>query len=91
MWRLRLGMLGLLFVGILLVTAAFAPLIAPNDPFEQDIMNSLSPPAWMEDGSWDYPLGTDQVGRCILSRRGSVVEHHGISTFPNHRATARWP
>ena len=68
MWRLRLGMLGLLFVGILLITAAFAPLVAPNDPFEQDIMNSLNPPAWMEDGSWDYPLGTDQVGRCILSR-----------------------
>jgi peptide/nickel transport system permease protein len=68
MWRLRLGMLGLLFVGILLLTAAFAPLVAPNDPFEQDIMNSLNPPAWMEDGSWDFPLGTDQVGRCILSR-----------------------
>ena len=68
LWRLRLGVLGAAFVLILLLTAIFCPWIAPNDPLEQDIMNSLLPPVWMQDGDWAYPLGTDQVGRCLLSR-----------------------
>jgi peptide/nickel transport system permease protein len=68
LWRLRLGVIGAIFVLVLLGTAIFCPWIAPNDPLEQDIMNSLMPPAWMVDGDWNYPLGTDQVGRCLLSR-----------------------
>lgn len=40
----------------------FAPIIAPNDPFENDILNKFS------GFSTRYPLGTDQLGRCILSR-----------------------
>ena len=67
-WRLRLGVIGAAFVLLLLFTAIFCPWLAPHDPLEQDIMNSLLPPAWMADGDWSYPLGTDQVGRCLLSR-----------------------
>ena len=47
MWRLRLGVIGAAFVLVLLATAIFCPLLAPNDPLEQDILNSLLPPAWM--------------------------------------------
>lgn len=68
LWRLRLGVIGAAFVLLLLVTAILCPWLAPNDPLEQDIMNSLMPPAWMAEGDWNYPLGTDQVGRCLLSR-----------------------
>jgi ABC-type dipeptide/oligopeptide/nickel transport system permease subunit len=68
LWRLRLGVIGAAFVLLLLVTAVLCPWLAPNDPLEQDIMNSLMPPAWMAEGDWNYPLGTDQVGRCLLSR-----------------------
>ncbi len=68
MWRLRLGMLGGFFLSVLLLTAVFCPWLAPNDPYEQNIMNTLKPPFWMADGSWEYPLGTDAVGRCLLSR-----------------------
>jgi peptide/nickel transport system permease protein len=68
LWRLRLGVFGAAFVLMLLLTAIFCPWIAPNDPLEQDIMSSLLPPAWMAEGDWQFPLGTDQVGRCLLSR-----------------------
>ena len=68
MWRYRLGMLGMFFITALCITAVLCPWIAPNDPYEQDIMNMLKPPFWMDGGGMDYPLGTDQVGRCLLTR-----------------------
>jgi dipeptide transport system permease protein len=52
----------------LVVIALLAPVIAPHDPNLQDRAALLSPPAWTEGGSWTYPLGTDAVGRDILSR-----------------------
>jgi peptide/nickel transport system permease protein len=60
-------------VGGLLVLAAFAvallaPFIAPHDPGEQDLMSTLLPPAWAAGGDAAYPLGTDSLGRCLLSR-----------------------
>ncbi|WP_342131094.1 ABC transporter permease [Hydrogenophaga sp. OTU3427] len=57
--------------GILLVVAvlaAFAPWIAPHDPLEQDLLHMLAPPMWASEGSADFPLGTDGLGRCVLSR-----------------------
>jgi peptide/nickel transport system permease protein len=56
------GLFGLIVVGGLVVLAIFAPLIAPYDPAEQHIEDRLQGP------SWDYLLGTDQLGRDILSR-----------------------
>ena len=55
-------------LGILITSAIFAPLIAPHPPTENDIMNNLAPPAWHAGGSWSKLLGTDQLGRDILSR-----------------------
>ncbi|TIL82603.1 MAG: ABC transporter permease subunit, partial [Mesorhizobium sp.] len=58
-----------LFVFILLVLAAlFAPLLAPYAPDVQDKTAFLRPPAWQNGGSAQYLLGTDAVGRDILSR-----------------------
>ncbi|MFV2047713.1 MULTISPECIES: nickel ABC transporter permease subunit NikC [Bacillaceae] len=51
-----------IILGILFFIAIFAPWIAPNDPIAVNIVNKLQPP------SWEYPLGTDQLGRCNLSR-----------------------
>jgi peptide/nickel transport system permease protein len=48
--------------------AAFAPLLAPHDPGEQDLLAILLPPAWAADGNPAFPLGTDSLGRCVLSR-----------------------
>lgn len=48
--------------------AAFAPWLSPYDPTEQFREYILQPPVWQEGGSWDYPLGTDPLGRDMLSR-----------------------
>ena len=50
------------------VLAIFAPLLAPHDPYAQNLMLRLKPPVWDDRGSWTYPLGTDNFGRDLLSR-----------------------
>jgi peptide/nickel transport system permease protein len=50
------------------VIAIFAPWLAPNDPQAQDLFGNLLPPAWDPLGDPQYPLGTDSLGRCILSQ-----------------------
>ncbi|MGX5733205.1 ABC transporter permease subunit [Bosea thiooxidans] len=59
---------GLVVIVLVLLCALFAPLIAPHHP---DLTNNavfLKPPFWQEGGSLSYPLGTDAIGRDILSR-----------------------
>jgi peptide/nickel transport system permease protein len=54
---------------IVFVTAGlFAPFVAPHDPNAQILTQRLRPPVWEERGSWDHPLGTDNLGRDVLSR-----------------------
>jgi peptide/nickel transport system permease protein len=53
---------------LLLLTAIFAPLLAPHDPGDQDLLHTLAPPVWASDGDWSFPFGTDSLGRDILSR-----------------------
>jgi peptide/nickel transport system permease protein len=71
MWRmLRVSKTGLLGVGLILivtVAALFSPFVSPHDPLEQNIANRLAPPAW-ESGNWEHILGTDALGRDLLSR-----------------------
>jgi dipeptide transport system permease protein len=59
---------GLIIVVVVLLIALFAPLLAPHAP---DLTNSavfLTPPFWQQGGTLTYPLGTDAIGRDILSR-----------------------
>lgn len=58
---------GVLF-GAVVLLAVLAPLVSPHDPYAQDLTARLLPSAWMEDGVWQHPLGTDKVGRDVLSR-----------------------
>jgi len=53
---------------LLVIPAAFAPLVAPYDPLKGSLAKRLRPPVWQQGGSIDYPLGTDKLGRDILSR-----------------------
>lgn len=48
--------------------ALLAPLLAPHDPYAQDLSRRLVVPVWDDGGSWAHPLGTDQLGRDYLSR-----------------------
>ncbi len=56
-----------IFLGFAFV-AAFAPLFAPYDPTAQFRDHALQPPVWQAGGSWEFPLGTDPLGRDMLSR-----------------------
>ncbi len=53
---------------VTMLLAVFAPHIAPHDPLDQDLLHMLAPPMWAPDGSSAFPLGTDGLGRCVLSR-----------------------
>lgn len=53
---------------ILVFVAVFAELVAPHDPLEGDLADRNVPPAWDEEGSSKFLLGTDHIGRGILSR-----------------------
>jgi ABC-type dipeptide/oligopeptide/nickel transport system permease subunit len=59
---------GAVLVAVLVLVALLAPLIAPHDPLEQDLMSAQLPPAWVSGGDSAYLLGTDSLGRCVLSR-----------------------
>ena len=61
-------MLGAVLLGLIVVAALFAPLLAPHDPYAQDVARRLIPPVWHEKGSWMHILGTDKLGRDYLSR-----------------------
>lgn len=52
----------------MIVVALAAPLIAPYDPYTQDLVHRLTDPVWHADGTWTHVLGTDGFGRDYLSR-----------------------
>lgn len=64
----RGAVIGLIFISIVLFVAIFAPWVAPFDPIAQNRSALLLPPAWMDGGNADYLLGTDDIGRDMLSR-----------------------
>ena len=58
-----------LFILLTLVGAAlFSPQVAPHDPIRERLLDRLLPPVWGQDGEWQYVLGTDHLGRDLLSR-----------------------
>lgn len=61
-------LIGLTILVLLALVAIFAPLLAPHDPFAQALDARMQPPVWVEGGTWDHLLGTDQNGRDYLSR-----------------------
>ncbi|MBO9306265.1 ABC transporter permease, partial [Thermomicrobium sp.] len=72
----RLALLGLSYIAFLAVVAVAAPIIAPHNPVKSDVARAgvFRQAAWVRDsnpmrtGSWEYPLGTDSVGRDVFSR-----------------------
>ncbi|MBM3483654.1 MAG: ABC transporter permease [Alphaproteobacteria bacterium] len=60
--------LGATILALLAFAAVFAPLLAPHNPIDQDLMVSFLPPFWSDGADPAYPLGTDSLGRDVLSR-----------------------
>jgi len=55
-------------VAVLFLVAIGAPLLAPHPPNDQDLLNTLLPPAWLPGGHAEFVLGTDSLGRDVLAR-----------------------
>jgi len=66
--RSHLAVAGLVLLGLFLVIATLAPLIAPYNPDLQNTSTILLPPSWEPNGSVSHLLGTDTLGRDVLSR-----------------------
>ena len=61
-------MLGLVIITIFIIGAILAPYLSPHDPLETSLYDQLKPPVWHATGTWKNILGTDDLGRDILSR-----------------------
>lgn len=60
--------IGLSIIAIFLLVAIFAGVLAPHDPYAQTLSHRLADPVWGPKGSWNHILGTDALGRDVLSR-----------------------
>lgn len=68
LWRDKAAVAGLVIILLLVLSAIFAGTISPHDPLAQNLRATKQPPAWQEGGDWNHILGTDQLGRDLLSR-----------------------
>lgn len=66
--RNKTAVAGMMLVSFFVVTAIFAPLLSPHSPNETSLYDQLKPPLWHENGTVKNILGTDDLGRDILSR-----------------------
>jgi peptide/nickel transport system permease protein len=64
----RLPVVSLGIITVFVLAGLLAPLLSPANPYEQSLRLRFRPPAWEERGSWAHPLGTDRLGRDMLSR-----------------------
>ena len=68
LWRNKTAVAGLVIITIFILSGILAPYISPHDPIETSLYDQLKPPVWHENGTWNNILGTDDLGRDILSR-----------------------
>jgi peptide/nickel transport system permease protein/dipeptide transport system permease protein len=68
LWRNKTAVAGLIIITIFILSGILAPVISPHDPIETSLYDQLKPPVWHENGAWKNILGTDDLGRDILSR-----------------------
>jgi peptide/nickel transport system permease protein/dipeptide transport system permease protein len=68
LFKNKTGLAGLVIIALFAAAALFAPVISPHDPVENALYDQLKPPLWEEGGATKNLLGTDDLGRDILSR-----------------------
>jgi len=68
LFKNRTGVAGLIIITLFALTSLLAPAISPHDPVENALYDQLKPPVWKEGGSTKNLLGTDDLGRDMLSR-----------------------
>ena len=68
LWHDKAGLFGLVALGVLAAASVTAPWLAPHDAAAQSLPDRLLPPAWSAGGDSEHLLGTDHLGRDVLSR-----------------------
>jgi len=68
LWRNKTAVAGLVIITIFIFSGILAPYLSPHDPLETSLYDQIKPPLWHENGTWKNILGTDDLGRDILSR-----------------------
>lgn len=68
LWRNKTAVAGLIIITIFILCGIFAPYLSPHDPLETSLYDQIKPPLWHANGTWKNILGTDDLGRDILSR-----------------------
>lgn len=63
-----ISLIGGIIVVLYFLVAIFAPVLTPHSPTSGNLAERLQPPAWLEGGSWEHPLGTDEQGMDLLAR-----------------------
>jgi peptide/nickel transport system permease protein len=78
LWSDKAGFLGAVILLAIIFMAVFAPWLVPHDPTAQSLSDRLQPPFWLDGGTTDHILGTDNLGRDVLSR---LITGSRISLF----------
>ena len=68
LWRNKTAVAGLIIITVFIFCGILAPYVSPHDPLEVSLYDQIKPPLWHESGTWNNILGTDDLGRDILSR-----------------------
>jgi len=68
LFKNKTGLAGLIIITLFAAAAVFAPVVSPHDPVENALYDQLKPPVWDEGGATKNLLGTDDLGRDMLSR-----------------------
>lgn len=81
-WRFDRLTISLSVLAVIVIAACLTPLLAPHDPNAVNMLARMRPPVWMEGGTWSHVLGTDQIGRDLLSRvMWGTLTSIGIAIF----------
>ena len=68
LWRNKTAVAGLIIITVFNFCGILAPYLSPHDPLEVSLYDQIKPPVWHATGTWNNILGTDDLGRDILSR-----------------------
>ncbi|MGD8925191.1 MAG: ABC transporter permease subunit, partial [Syntrophobacterales bacterium] len=68
LWRNKTAVAGMVAITFFALTGILAPVMSPHNPIDASLYDQIKPPIWSEGGSLKNILGTDDLGRDILSR-----------------------
>ena len=90
-WYRRYPIIPMAIIGIIVVLALFPSQLAPHDPAAQSLVTRLRPPFWQSGGSTAHWLGTDHLGRDVLSRLDPPLNLQGMgpTAIRQHLRVAR--